>query len=254
MFAWCIWDVIEKCSESRSCEGCVLWEECQGRAKRAGGFVKVEDVIRMRGRVSQGTWEQEMLCYPPRFENAVFPAFRRGVHVGEPSGEMVIGGRVQRNGCDYVVEGIIAGVDFGYVGAFVCLWMGMLREVGGMKRRAVWVVDEMVTRERTVARNAAGMRGRRWNPEVVYCDVAGKQANSQTGKSDERVLKEAGFVTRGSFMEIERGIGMIEELVDPAEGGARLWIDPRCERLIGAFEGYRKRGMGGRRRMGCMII
>jgi hypothetical protein len=33
---------------------------------------------------------------------------------------------------------------------------------------------------------------------------------------------------------------MIADLLEPALGGARLFMDPRCVRLVAAFEGYRR--------------
>jgi hypothetical protein len=249
VFAWCVWDVLEKCPEWRQCAGCPLEKACRGRAKLVegeGGFVKIEDVIAMRGRVSSATWEHEMLCQRPRFEDAVFGGFRRETHVrgwvGEaasPGSVVVVEGRAMR------AEAVIAGVDFGYRHAFVCVWMVMLREAG---RRVVWVVDELVTREQTVARNAEQMRAARWSGATggfvsgvtVYCDNAGGQVNGQTGKTDERVLREAGFVTKRRAMRIEEGVAEMAELVSPAEGGARLLVDPRCVRVIAALEGYRR--------------
>jgi hypothetical protein len=242
-FAWCVWDVIEKCPQWRECAQCPLWESCQGRAKSADGFVRIDDVIAMKSRVSQATWQHEMLCHPPRFENTVFPAFRRATHVLEVGGQPMIPGVAARvNGQSWRVESVVAGVDFGYAGAFVCLWMAMLRGANGM--RAVWVLDELVTREQTLARNVEAMRSRPWEVSMVYCDVAGRHTNSQTGRTDECVLRDAGFATRCRAMPIEEGVGMIADLLDPASGGARLWIDPRCARLIAAFEGYLRRADG----------
>ena len=81
-------------------------------------------------------------------------------------------------------------------------------------------------------------------PAVVYCDVAGTQVNSQTAATDERVLREAGFVTRSRAMRVEDGIDLISDLLDPAAGEPRLLIDPKCVRLIEAMEGYRRGSSG----------
>lgn len=263
-FAWCVWDIIATCHRERSCATCPLWEECRGRAKEASGFMAVEDVIAMKRRVSRPTWEHEMLCQPPTLQDAVFPAFRRSLHVRAYS----LNGRQPEAGASVVLEGrkltvetVVAGVDFGFR-VFACVWMVMLRDGSG--GRVVWVVDEWMGRQRTVERNVAAMRSRsvpfaagpeaaerpgmRWEPAHVYCDVAGKQTNSQTGQPDEEVLRKAGYRVHSKAMAIDAGLALINELVDPAlDGGkaARLWIDPRCVELIGAFEGYR-RGPSGR--------
>ncbi len=250
VFSWCVWDVLELCPATRRCETCPLFEECQGRAKvkREGGngFVRIEDVIAMKKRVSRATWEHEMLCHRPRVERAVFAAFRRETHVRSAEGVgFVRGGRVCVEGRTFVAEGIFAGVDFGYRGAFVCLWMVMMREGDGADaRRVVWVIDEMVVREETLPRNVKAMRQRPWEVVKVYCDIAGNAVNSQTGRTDERILREEKFAVKSRKVGIDEGVGMVADLVQPAVGAARMLIDPKCVALIAAMEGY-ERGRNG---------
>jgi len=207
------------------------------RARGGGGFVKIDDAIAMQGRVSQSTWEHEMLCFPPKLENAVFPSFDRKEHVRVfDTGSLVPGSQVCVDGRVMRFEQFVCGVDFGYRHAFVCLRLAVLREGG---RRVVWVVDEMVTHLKVVAENAAAMRERGWGEDVLYCDVAGEQANRQTAVSDSRVLRDAGFRTRSSYMRIEQGVAVIARLLRPPPPFlAGLLVDPRCGQLIAAMEGY----------------
>ncbi len=118
VFSWCVWDVIEKCGEERACGSCGLWNECRGRAKEGTGFVKIDDVLAMRGRVSRGVWRHEMLCEPPRYEDAVLGSFVRGRHVRAWGGQ----GLPAR---------VVLGVDFGFAGAFVGLFLGVWRDALG---------------------------------------------------------------------------------------------------------------------------
>ncbi|MCL2640476.1 MAG: hypothetical protein FWD53_06505 [Phycisphaerales bacterium] len=244
IFAWCLWDVIEKCHAVRDCKTCPLQQTCQGLAKRASGFIKIDDAIAMQARVSQSTWDHEMLCLPPKLENAVFPAFDRKLHM-RTLPPLSPGSQVHLDGRDLRFEQFICGVDFGYKHAFVCLRLAMLREDG---RRVVWAVDEMVTHLQVIAKNATDMQARGWGDDLLYCDVAGEQANRQTAISDTRVLRDAGFRTKSSPMRIEQGITAIINLLQPAEGsgggGPRLLIDPRCTQLLAALENYacNKRG------------
>jgi hypothetical protein len=244
-FAWCIWDVIARCPPTRPCDACLLWDDCQGRAKHASGFVPVDDVIAMSRRVSRPTWNHEMLCHPPRPDGGAFPAFARHAHVRpwplghrRPTPDEPVPGP---HG-PLAAETLVAGVDFGFRGAFVCLWVAMLRAADG--RRVAWAVDELVTRERTLAANVAAVRARdALLPARVYCDVAGRGRNSHTGLSDEAVLRAAGFAVRSAPMGVEDGVAFLNELIDPALGGGhapRLFVDPRCPRLIAALEGYRR--------------
>jgi hypothetical protein len=260
-FTWCVWDVVARCHPERTCANCPLWAECGGRAKAATGFVPVDDLLAMKGRVSQATWAHEMLCHPPKLENAVFPAFSREAHVRRyplASAQPRPGETITLDGRTLAVEAVVAGVDFGFH-VFVCLWVVMLRDREG--RRVVWVVDEFLGRRRVVERNADAVRlrpvpreaagsggdaaaggggGTCWKPSTVYCDVAGEGTNSQTGRPDQAVLRAAGFRVKSSAMEIEAGLAMINDLLEPGEGPPRLLIDPRCAELVAAFEGYRR--------------
>ena len=123
---------------------------------------------------------------------------------------LVPGSQVEVEGRKLRVEALVCGVDYGYRHAFVCLFIAMLR---GSFGRVAWVYDELVTREQTVARNAAAMRAR--VPEsmplpLVYGDVAGNHTNSQTGRTDERVIRDAGFVTKSRYMEIGEGLDVVD--------------------------------------------
>ena len=71
VFKWCVWETIEPCV-GRTCSQCRLWGDCQGRAQRAGGYLKIDDCIAQMCRSSRAGWESEMLCIRPSLENAVF--------------------------------------------------------------------------------------------------------------------------------------------------------------------------------------
>lgn len=66
IFKWCLWDVIEKC-EGRDCKVCPLLENCQGKAKNASGYYKIDDAISQKGRCNSRSWIFEMLCNPKTF-------------------------------------------------------------------------------------------------------------------------------------------------------------------------------------------
>ncbi len=229
VFSWCVWDVIEKCPEARVCGECPLWGDCRGKARKAEGFMKIDDVIAMQGRVGQATWEHEMLCMPPRWKDAVFAGFRVEKHVRRWEGARV-------------PEMQIAGVDFGFAGAFVCLWIAVLRDERG--RPMLWVLDELVARQLSLEKNIRAMRQRNRAIDVVYCDVAGRQTNSHSGKTDVKVLQEAGFAVRTRAMAIDEGLRQIDDLLEPAIGEPRLLIDPACVHLIAAMQAYRRDSAG----------
>jgi len=80
VFKWCVFDVIEECV-GRECQGCELWEDCQGRAREADGFYPIEDAISAKRKVSRETWESEMLCRQPSQEGLIYKEFDWALHV-----------------------------------------------------------------------------------------------------------------------------------------------------------------------------
>jgi len=80
VFKWCVFDVLEKCV-GRDCQGCELWEDCEGRAQSADGFYPIEDAISAKRKVSRQTWESEMLCRMPSQEGLIYKEFDLSVHV-----------------------------------------------------------------------------------------------------------------------------------------------------------------------------
>src|SRR5690606_14085210 len=87
IFRWSVVDALEVCPPARKCEGCALYEECGGRAKRsgqahaAGGHITISDALTHKSRSDQATWQSEMLCLRPRLSDIVFPEFDPDVHV-----------------------------------------------------------------------------------------------------------------------------------------------------------------------------
>ena len=80
VYKWCVFDVMEKCV-GRDCVACELWEDCQGKAKNADGFYSIEDAISEKRKVSQDTWNCEMLCLMPSQEGLIYREFDMSIHV-----------------------------------------------------------------------------------------------------------------------------------------------------------------------------
>jgi hypothetical protein len=80
IYKWCVFDVMEKCVD-RECATCELWEDCQGKAKQADGFYRIEDAISEKRRISRDTWLSEMLCFQPSQEGLIYKEFDMALHV-----------------------------------------------------------------------------------------------------------------------------------------------------------------------------
>ena len=215
----------------------------------APGHFRVDDAIRMKGRVSLAVWRAEMLCLEPSRADSVFPEFDAKKHVfatweretafraadplaspdplrtillarGEPA-------RVKRAG----IETFLCGIDFGFRAPTVILWAALENDV-------LRILDERhVTGETTKQHLEAILKGngRFWRvPEWIGADPAGKQRQSQTGKSDVQVLEAAGLHVRTRASEIHDGLQLIRARLAPAEGPVRLMVHERCRGLVEA--------------------
>ncbi|MCP4609442.1 MAG: hypothetical protein GY845_12080 [Planctomycetes bacterium] len=221
VFKWCIWEVIEKCTD-RNCSQCPLWDDCQGRAKAAGGYLKIDDCISQMRRASRPGWEAEMLCKRPSRENVVFAQFDLDIHV-QP--------------VDYDPNlPLYRALDFGFVNPFVCLWIQV--DGDGFMR----VIDEYVRNRATIDVHAYEIKARTPIPEeqvaATFCDPAGKSVNDVTGTSAVRELRTFGIALRSRRSGILEGIELIRRAVRSGYGQSTLLISARCARLIEAMRCY----------------
>ncbi|TVQ53436.1 MAG: hypothetical protein EA377_07945 [Phycisphaerales bacterium] len=220
VFRWSVLDTLERCPPQRPCESCLLWHECGGRAKRASGFIAIDDAIQQKRRVDESTWASEMLCDRPRRDENVFPEFDEAVHVRAfepPSGALWIG-----------------GMDFGYRAPTVLLWACLTAE------DELLIVDEHAERELTTDEHIAVVRGRSW-PRLrwIGADPAGHQRSEQTGVSTIALWKRAGFRIRTRPLPIEVGILAVRRRLRRADGVVTLRIHPRCRTMIESMHKYR---------------
>ena len=221
IFKWCVWEVIERCTD-RSCSRCPLWPDCGGKAKKAVGYLKIDDCITQMRRASRAAFEAEMLCKKPSLENVVFDEFEPAVHV---------------QSIDYnPALPLYRALDFGFVNPFVCLWIQV--DDAGLVR----VIDEYVRSRATIDVHAEEIKSRTPIPEEqlagTFCDPAGKSVNDVTGSSAVRELRALGIVTRFRRSSVLEGIELIRRAIRSGDGRSSLIISPRCQRLIEAMQCY----------------
>ena len=221
VFKWCVWEVIEKCTD-RNCSQCPLDNDCQGKAKNACGYLKIDDCITQMSRSSRAGWEAEMLCRRPSLENVVFDQFDPVAHV---------------QAVDYDPNlPLYRAMDFGFVNPFVCLWI----QVDGSG--VVRVIDEYIRARATIDVHAAEIKSRTPCREeqvtATFCDPAGAGVNDVTGTSIVRELRAAGIMVRYRRSGILDGIELIRRAIRDGQGRSSLVISPRCPRLIEAMQCY----------------
>jgi hypothetical protein len=221
IFKWCVWEVIEKCL-GRTCSQCPLWRDCGGRARRAGGYFKIDDCIAQMQRSSRAAWESEMLCLKPSLENAVFADFDPAIHVRD---------------IDFKHdEPIYRSIDFGFVNPFVCLWIQVDED------ETVLVIDEYVRSKTTAEAHGEILTQRTPGGEArvaaTYCDPSGSSVNDVTGSSSVSTLKAMGIPCRFKASRITEGIELIRRAVRDGAGRSNLIIASRCTHLIKAMQCY----------------
>jgi len=221
IFKWCMLEVIENCRD-RNCSRCRLDVYCQGKAKRANGYMKIDDCITQMQRSSRTGFESEMLCQRPNLENAVFSDFDTNIHVAPVEYDSQF--RLYR------------AMDFGFVNPFVCLWIQVDDE------GRVRVIDEYLRRRATIDIHAKELMERTPCGEesvaASFCDPAGAGVNDVSGTSAVRELRAMGIRTKYRKSRILDGIERIRRIVRAGDGSSKLVISPKCVRLIEAMQCY----------------
>jgi len=223
VFKWTALDVIERCPEEKECAACVLWEDCQGRAKHADGHVRIDDLVAQWHRSSRATWDAEVMCRRPSVRDSVYPMFSVAKHVAAPP-------PFDLNDATRAA----AGMDFGIRSPTVWLWA--LLAPGNAQ---VHIVDEYLDAGRTLeahldAIDAQGRARQHPRPSFVAIDPAGVARNGQTGRSDADLLRKRGYRVVARPTRIRLGIDRVRARLDRGT----LTIHPRCTRLLDALQQY----------------
>ena len=251
VFRWCAMDVIERCPPVRDCKSCVLWNDCQGRAKTANGFVRVDDLVAQWHRTSREVWASEMMCARPRRSDCVYPNFDASIGGSHVLRTTLDSGNLDRNthqgqrklGHSTINHSgiyFVGGMDFGLRSPFVMLWArlwpGETSDVHGQhKTTVIEVVDEYVESGLTLDQHVSVIKQRDWpTPEWLGVDPAGSQRNSHTGLSDIDILRREGFKVRFVRSNVRLGVEYVRRRLDHKT----LLIASSCRRLIEALSSY----------------
>lgn len=242
LFRWSVVDVLETCEAHEECAACVLLPECQGLAKgrTESGHLRIEDARQMKGRVSEATWQAEMLCQRPRRDDAVLPEFDESVHVREHDVKPG-SGYLTREGVEQEGPGgrrlaidermLVAGMDFGMRAPCAIVWalVGPVLDPRGGVRLHVQVVDAYVRAGRTMSEHIKALDESPWGTPVwIAADPAGHQRSVIDGQTAIGMIRKAGHRVVAHRMGIAEGVEVLRRMLKPASGTPTLLIDPRC--------------------------
>ena len=79
----------------------------------------------------------------------------------------------------------------------------------------------------------------------IACDPSGAGRNDQTAESNIQFLRRRGYRVVSKKSLIVEGLELIRAALRPAAGAPRLFIHPRCRRLIEAMQQYHYSDRGG---------
>jgi hypothetical protein len=259
-FRFCIFEVMESCPDSRSgpnlenCPSCPLVQWCHDvkgtsvpKAKRSRGHYSIDSVIQKVKAVSRRVFEADYLCKGPKQEGRWFTEFHRERNVttlAEYNPNLPVHFSLD--------SGVVTGAVF-----FQVVWKeesisDRLILPGRHVRQTpeIHVFGEVLTDGIGVEHNAIQMRemarilcnGRL---DYSWTDPAGK-SRTAIGPTVIAEYDRMGMKLNSWPMQsVVDSLLKMDSLINPAVGLPKLLIHPRCEKLISAFESYRRAKRGG---------
>ena len=214
VYTWCIWETMERCE--LDCSECPMFQDCQGKAKKADGYRPYEEILQQFNIHDRDTWESEHLCLVPSKKKRVYAQFDRSVHLIEP---------------EAVPEGLALWgcIDWGYDNPFVFAVLGL----AGDDRK--FVLEESYERHLTDAELAAIMWER-------YGDRVKDVCVDPSNPGGIKEFKKVGFRVHRRPSRVKDGIDEIRKDLKPNAGPPRLYfVKGQTPQIVKDFEGYENR-------------
>jgi len=232
LFQWGVVDILDQCTDQHQCQTnsgpCDLFDECNGKAKtrdaagQTPGHLTINNAIALKSRVSQSTWDAEMLCLRPKRTDCVLPEFNHQIHINtqlpDPS----------------TITQTIAGMDFGIRAPTVVIFAS-LDHAG-----TLWITHEYQKAGVPLIDHINAIKETKTITPLTWIgvDPAGRQRGLQTGISDITALRKAALTVRDNRASIHQGLDLIRTRLNPATGTPTLMIHKSCEHLIKCLETY----------------
>lgn len=107
---------------------------------------------------------------------------------------------------------------------------------------SVWIIDEAILQGSNTEETADEIQRRYYrykNQVTFYPDPAGNNRSHARGESDLDILREAGFKKiryKRKHPPVADRVNAVNRMLQSAEGTIRLFVDPKCRKVIEALE------------------
>ncbi len=250
IYTTCVFEVLERCPDSRSgerlenCHECVLQPYCHDvrdgdtpKAKRSNGHYSIDALIQKIKLAGKGVFEADYLCKGPRADALWFPTFSLAEHVS---------GAIELDPMLPTYLAIDPGVTTGAV------YFQHRHDANDPGNDEVIVLDDFLSSGSTAEQNARDILKRQEDLfkqrriREIFLDPA-TRARSSTGSAVLDEYKRGGIESASYWpgSRVADSLALLESFVRPAQGPPRLKIHERCKWLIEAFQNYRRLKRGG---------
>lgn len=198
----------------------LTWESWQFPTS-SSPFIPKEELEAAKNDMDPKSYAQEFEASFETMSGRVYYAFDRKVHVRPLAFNPELP--------------ILIGQDFNIdpMSSVVC----QVQESG-----EVWAIDEIILPNSNTEELCDELERRYWrhiDDIVIYPDPAGAYRGHQRGESDLDVFRKRGFKKhkyRRKHPPVADRVNAVNRMLKSANGSVRMRIDPRCKKLIEAFE------------------
>lgn len=180
-----------------------------------------EDIAEARKTMSESLFRQEYEADFNTYEGQIWNLETRHI-IGHEN--CVDENGVARRIPDRDSFDMIAGLDMGYKDHTAFVIIGY-----DYKADLFYVLDEYMENEKVTSQYAADIKELvdKWEPDFIFIDASAAQT-----KAD--LAYDYDIITTSAKKSVLDGIGYVASLVE----NDKLFVDPRCEKVLEAFDGY----------------
>jgi hypothetical protein len=242
---WCVFEIMERCPPERhkfgspsGCGSCKIEEICRereqgfgtgelafkegpGRAARADGWMKIDDVAQKFATIEEGNFKSQWLSQKPDTKGLAYPMFDENIHV-----------------IDYAYNPnfpVVCGIDFGYTNPNAVVYLQPLANDD------IVIFAEHYKTSETADELAEAIKQERWFDNTSWRVADSAAAGDRATLNKRGVINEAAnkAATAEEKSSIIAGINLVRWALAP-KGRSRpiLYVSRTCVNTIREFGSY----------------